>query len=85
MKTSKQKTETIQKVFFILVVLLTVPIIHAFAGPGAPGGGADAGAPIDGGLSLLVAAGVGYGVKKVRAARKKTLQDSGETKSVAEV
>jgi hypothetical protein len=26
--------------------------------------------PIDGGLSLLVAAGVGYGVKKVREKRK---------------
>jgi hypothetical protein len=27
-------------------------------------------APIDGGLSLLIAGGVGYGVKKLRAARK---------------
>lgn len=27
--------------------------------------------PIDGGLSLLLAAGVGYGVKKVRDSRKK--------------
>jgi len=29
-------------------------------------------APIDGGLSLLLAAGVGYGVKKAYAKRKKT-------------
>lgn len=28
--------------------------------------------PIDGGLSLLIAAGVGYGIKKVRDERKKT-------------
>jgi len=28
-------------------------------------------APIDGGLSLLIAGGVGYGVKKVRENRKK--------------
>ena len=28
-------------------------------------------APIDGGLSILIAAGVGYGVKKVRDGRKK--------------
>lgn len=28
-------------------------------------------APIDGGLSLLVAAGVGYGIKKVKHHRKK--------------
>lgn len=27
--------------------------------------------PIDGGLSLLIAAGVGYGIKKVRDERKK--------------
>jgi hypothetical protein len=27
--------------------------------------------PIDGGLSLLIAAGVGYGIKKVRDNRKK--------------
>jgi hypothetical protein len=27
-------------------------------------------APIDGGLSLLIAGGVGYGVKKLRAAKK---------------
>ncbi len=27
--------------------------------------------PIDGGVSLLIAAGVGYGIKKVRDSRKK--------------
>lgn len=32
------------------------------AQPGDPGGDPDA--PIDGGLGILVAAGVGYGVKK---------------------
>ena len=26
--------------------------------------------PVDGGLSLLVAAGIGYGVKKIKAAKK---------------
>ncbi len=30
--------------------------------------------PIDGGLSLLVAAGVGYGIKKVRDHRKAQVQ-----------
>ena len=34
-----------------------------------PGGGPDA--PIDGGLSLLIAAGAAYGVKKYRNAKKK--------------
>ncbi len=31
--------------------------------------------PIDGGLSLLVAAGVGYGIKKVRDNRKKQIRN----------
>jgi hypothetical protein len=35
-------------------------------------GGSDT--PIDGGLSLLLAAGVGYGVKKVRDSRKKNAE-----------
>lgn len=33
--------------------------------------GEDPDAPIDGGVSLLVAAGVGYGIKKARDSRKK--------------
>ena len=67
-----QKSGTIKKVMVIVLVLLTVPVVHALAGSGPGGLGVDAGAPIDGGLSLLVAAGVGYGVKKARAARNKT-------------
>ncbi len=44
--------------------------------PGDPGGGGtgdpdDAGVPIDGGLSLLLAAGAGYGANKLRKNRKK--------------
>ena len=31
----------------------------------------DVDAPIDGGISLLIAAGIGYGVKKARDNRKK--------------
>jgi preprotein translocase subunit SecY len=34
--------------------------------------GEDPDAPIDGGVTLLVAAGVGYGIKKVRDSRKKS-------------
>jgi len=33
--------------------------------------GDDPDVPIDGGLSILIAAGVGYGVKKIRDERKK--------------
>ena len=35
----------------------------AFAGPPIP---PDPGVPVDGGLSILIAAGVGYGVNKLR-------------------
>ncbi|HWB26688.1 MAG TPA: hypothetical protein VG738_14935, partial [Chitinophagaceae bacterium] len=55
-----------------LIVLLVIPAAYVMAGPGGPGG--DPGAPIDGGISLLVAAGIGYGAKKARDARKKTKQ-----------
>ncbi len=39
---------------------------------GGNGGGAANGVPLDGGLSLLVASGVGYGIKRVVANRKKS-------------
>ena len=38
-----------------------------------PGPGGDVDLPIDGGVSILIAAGVGYGIKKVRDERKKKL------------
>ena len=62
----KLKTSTIQLV--IMAACFLVPcLLHA-----QPGFGDDVDdVPIDGGLSLLVAAGVGYGVKKIKASRKK--------------
>jgi hypothetical protein len=36
--------------------------------------------PIDGGLSILLAAGVGYGVKKYREAKKKNAEEENEIK-----
>ena len=48
-----------------MIFLACVPFAaHAGAGP-------PVGIPIDGGLSLLVAAGIGYGVKKAYDKRKK--------------
>ncbi len=65
---------TTKKALFIAGLLLTIPFLHAVAGsPSGPGG--DVGAPIDGGISLLVAAGIGYGAKKVRDARKAKKSD----------
>jgi len=64
-----------QPAIYIKRILLTVMLVFSMAiisnaqdGFGDPPPSDDA--PIDGGISLLVAAGVGYGVKKVREKRK---------------
>ena len=49
----------------VLIICIGLPLF-TFAQPDPPGD-----TPIDGGLSLLLAAGVGYGVKKYRSSRKK--------------
>ncbi|MBL7703073.1 MAG: hypothetical protein JNM14_12545 [Ferruginibacter sp.] len=55
-------------VYFMLLVLLciAVPMITRAQGPIDPED-----TPIDGGLSLLLAAGAAYGVKKYRDGKKK--------------
>lgn len=59
-------------------VLLLAAVLFSpqstFAQLGDPGEDPDA--PIDGGVSLLVAAGVGYGVKKYRDSRKEKESNS---------
>lgn len=64
----------------ILFVFIVLPdIIHAQGGPGGPGNldgipdpdcPPDVICPIDGGLTALIAVGVGYGIKKWRDQRK---------------
>lgn len=55
---------------FIVALILIVPFA-GFAGPGDPGcDPLDPACPIDGGLSLLIAAGIGVGAKKAYDARK---------------
>jgi hypothetical protein len=57
----KIKLPTIQTIAFLACILLPC-LLHA-----QPGFGDDVDdVPIDGGLSLLVAAGVGYGVRKMK-------------------
>ena len=51
-------------VFFFMIV----PAMLYAQAPGFDDAPSDA--PIDGGLSLLVAAGVGYGARKLKARRK---------------
>lgn len=53
----------------ITAIYLILPgLAHAL--PPDPGSDPDTGVPLDGGLSILVAAGVGYGAKKIRDARR---------------
>ena len=57
----------------LLIVMICLPsLVHAQSLPD-PG---NADAPIDGGVSILIAAGVGYGVKKVKEHRKKKLEEA---------
>jgi hypothetical protein len=69
------KYQKIIPVLVTLLVLMLPSILHAQGGPD-PGGDPDAAVPIDGGLSLLLAAGVGYVAKKGYDKRKKELKDS---------
>jgi hypothetical protein len=56
-------TQQLQKVVGLFILLLILTNI-AHAQPPDPGG--EVNAPIDGGLSLLIAGGIGYGVKRMR-------------------
>jgi hypothetical protein len=46
------------------------PFSGGGSGGGNPGGAPGGGVPVDGGLSLLLAAGVGYGVRKAYKAKQ---------------
>jgi len=64
------------KIIYLLIVILYISKFSAYAdsGPSDPGVDPDS-APIDGGLSLLIAGGVGYGVKKLRKKKKKQQEE----------
>ena len=51
------------------LLLIVITVLPFFAMAQDPGGGPDV--PIDGGLSLLLAAGAAYGIKKYRQGKKK--------------
>ena len=52
-----------------LVALTILPILAIAQDPGDPGEDPDA--PIDGGVGLLVVAGIGYGIKKAKDRKNK--------------
>ncbi len=61
------------RISYILVILFVImcPLLTIAQGPPGPPGGGVVDTPIDGGLSLLLAAGVGYGIKKYREQKRK--------------
>ena len=58
---------------FTAIMMIAFFMVPVFAIAQDPGGGPDA--PIDGGLSLLLAAGTAYGVKKYREGKKKKQEE----------
>ncbi len=62
--------QQLQKIVYLLLVLFFISNLAHADDPGLPGG-SDPDVPIDGGLSLLVIGGIGYGVKKMREKERK--------------
>ena len=61
---SIEKTKKMKK--FLPTLILSLLVIAAFAQPGNPTNPV----PLDGGISLLIAAGAAFGAKKIYDARK---------------
>ena len=59
----KKYIRSILNISIVLAVLCFLPMLVHAQGP-------DPDAPIDGGLSLLLAGGIGYGIKEIRESRK---------------
>lgn len=72
----KQNTKTILTLSVLVVLYCFLPSL-VFA-QGDPGGDPDVTVPVDGGISILAAAGVAYGVKKIKDFRKKKAEDQKE-------
>jgi hypothetical protein len=70
--------KSIYKITTVLTVLILIscPMLALAGGPGFSGGVDDGGntcsVPLDGGLSLLIAAGAGYGIRKFTQNKKNT-------------
>ncbi len=70
--------------YFAILALLTLPVFSIADSPAPPpppggggpgGGGTPVGAPIDGGLGILLALGLGYGGMKLYKTRKEKEED----------
>lgn len=74
MKTVINKAAKFLPLFFLAGILFFPVLVHAQTLP--PGPGDDPDVPVDGGLSLLLAAGIGYGIKKIQDERKKSIEEA---------
>lgn len=61
-----------------ILTLVAVSTVFCFLPMLAHAQGPDPDVPIDGGLSILLAGGIGYGIKKIRDSRKEKLKDTGK-------
>ena len=61
---------TLSATVMMIIFCLLPSLVNAQVDPGCDPQVDPQCVPIDGGLSLLIAAGVGYGIKKVRDSRK---------------
>lgn len=52
--------------FIMAMMMLAVTTMAQDSGPGLPGGDPDEPVPIDGGMYLLMAAGIFYGLKTIK-------------------
>ena len=68
-------TKTILRVVCMFIIVMAITSIKAHADVISDPGGDPDSAPIDGGLSLLIAGGVGYGVKRAREKKKQQQQE----------
>ena len=66
----KLKIKYLLMLTLVLIVCIILPNVVFAQFPNCPD--PTVACPIDGGLSFLIAAGVGYGIKKVRDNRKKS-------------
>ena len=65
----KHNSKRLINISILFLALTIVPFFAIAQDPGDPGEDPDA--PIDGGGGFLIAAGIGYGIKKVREERRK--------------
>ena len=74
---SKRKSlaKSISKVLMLIGFLLFIAAGASAQGPGGPTDDPDTPVPFDGGISLLVAAGVAYGAKQWHSNRKAGNED----------